>query len=279
MKQLIDRFCQGAREHVRRNGADVWTRDVAEFRQNSDAAVKRRNFRQIPLRSWTNHANRHSHRHRNARPLASEMVGARYRLAVPLSLANLTGASDEIAEELVVYDDLGAGIGSRIAFSEGGEAAQPFRPERQAGRRLQRRDPRPGRNGNRNASERWQTRRRMAEHRSEREDTNSHKSVGTAATYKTTYRHISETKLMINAHQIKEEICDIGRRIYNKGFAAGNDGNITYRLSENEVLCTPTMISKGFHEARAICAPSTWKASSSRAIASAPAKCCCTWRS
>jgi len=56
------------------------------------------------------------------------MVGARYRLAVPMSLANLTGASDEIAEELVVYDDLGAGIGSRIALSEGGEAAQPFRP-------------------------------------------------------------------------------------------------------------------------------------------------------
>ena len=36
---------------------------------------------------------------------------------------------------------------------------------------------------------------------------------------------------MINAHQIKEEICDIGRRIYNKGFAAGNDGNITYRIA------------------------------------------------
>jgi len=57
------------------------------------------------------------------------MLGARYRLAVPLSLANLTGESDEIAEELVVYDELGAGIGSRIALSEGGEAAQPFRPE------------------------------------------------------------------------------------------------------------------------------------------------------
>ena len=30
---------------------------------------------------------------------------------------------------------------------------------------------------------------------------------------------------------LKEEICDIGRRIYNKGFAAGNDGNISARLS------------------------------------------------
>src|SRR6478672_10387123 len=51
---------------------------------------------------------------------------------------------------------------------------------------------------------------------------------------------------MNNLHQIKLEICDIGRRIYNKGFAAGNDGNISYRLGENEVLCTPTMICKGF---------------------------------
>jgi ethanolamine utilization protein EutN len=57
------------------------------------------------------------------------MVGARFPIAVPLSLANLTGQSSEAAEELVVYDDLGAGIGSQIALSEGGEAAQPFRPE------------------------------------------------------------------------------------------------------------------------------------------------------
>jgi len=51
---------------------------------------------------------------------------------------------------------------------------------------------------------------------------------------------------MKNLHQVKLEICDIGRRIYNKGFAAGNDGNISYRLGANEVLCTPTMVSKGF---------------------------------
>ncbi|MEX0714655.1 MAG: class II aldolase/adducin family protein, partial [Pirellulales bacterium] len=38
----------------------------------------------------------------------------------------------------------------------------------------------------------------------------------------------------MNLHKLKEEICDIGRRIYNKGFAAGNDGNISFRLGENE---------------------------------------------
>jgi L-fuculose-phosphate aldolase len=50
----------------------------------------------------------------------------------------------------------------------------------------------------------------------------------------------------VNIHRIKQDICEIGRRLYNKGFAAANDGNITVRVSEHEVLCTPTMHSKGF---------------------------------
>ncbi len=57
----------------------------------------------------------------------------------------------------------------------------------------------------------------------------------------------------MNIHQLKLEICDIGQRIYNKGFAAGNDGNISYRLGENQVLCTPTMISKGFMKPDDLC--------------------------
>ncbi len=51
---------------------------------------------------------------------------------------------------------------------------------------------------------------------------------------------------MQNIHQIKQDICDIGRRIYNRQFAAANDGNITVRVGENEVLCTPTLHCKGF---------------------------------
>jgi L-fuculose-phosphate aldolase len=58
---------------------------------------------------------------------------------------------------------------------------------------------------------------------------------------------------MVNAHKIKQDICEIGRRIYEKGFAAANDGNITVRISENEVLCTPTMHSKGFLKPDDIC--------------------------
>lgn len=56
------------------------------------------------------------------------LAGGSYRVVVPLSLDNLTGQSTAAAEELVVYDDLGAGQGSMIAFSEGVEAAQPFAP-------------------------------------------------------------------------------------------------------------------------------------------------------
>ncbi len=55
-------------------------------------------------------------------------VGARLKLAVPLTLANLRGAAPETDEEVVVWDELGAGDGSLIALSEGAEAAQPFRP-------------------------------------------------------------------------------------------------------------------------------------------------------
>ena len=51
---------------------------------------------------------------------------------------------------------------------------------------------------------------------------------------------------MTNVFKIKQDICEIGRRIYEKGFAAANDGNITVRVSDNEVLCTPTMHSNGF---------------------------------
>jgi len=57
------------------------------------------------------------------------LLGGAYRLVVPLSLASLAAGVRGEAEALVVYDELGAGPGSQIAFSEGGEAAQPFHPE------------------------------------------------------------------------------------------------------------------------------------------------------
>ena len=49
----------------------------------------------------------------------------------------------------------------------------------------------------------------------------------------------------VNEWKLKEQFCDIGRRIWLKGFCAGNEGNHSYRLAEDRVLCTPTGISKG----------------------------------
>jgi ethanolamine utilization protein EutN len=57
------------------------------------------------------------------------LTGASFKLVVPLSLDDLTDGRDESAEEFTVFDELGAGIGSRIAVSEGREAAMPFYPE------------------------------------------------------------------------------------------------------------------------------------------------------
>ncbi len=57
------------------------------------------------------------------------LLGGRFKLVAPLSWDNLAGRWDEPAEELAVFDELGAGVGSRIAISEGREAAMPFHPE------------------------------------------------------------------------------------------------------------------------------------------------------
>lgn len=45
---------------------------------------------------------------------------------------------------------------------------------------------------------------------------------------------------------IAAELCEIGRRAWQRGYCAGNDGNYSVRLSADRVLCTPTGVSKGF---------------------------------
>src|SRR5436305_9559294 len=58
---------------------------------------------------------------------------------------------------------------------------------------------------------------------------------------------------MRDVKKLKKAICEIGDRFYKRGFAASNDGNISVRLSETEVLCTPTMHCKGFLKPKDIC--------------------------
>ena len=38
---------------------------------------------------------------------------------------------------------------------------------------------------------------------------------------------------MVNEFEIKKQICDIGKRIYNRNMVAANDGNISVKLNDN----------------------------------------------
>lgn len=46
------------------------------------------------------------------------------------------------------------------------------------------------------------------------------------------------------AEAVKKEICAIGKKLWMRQFVDGNGGNISYRIGPNEVLCTPTLVSK-----------------------------------
>lgn len=58
---------------------------------------------------------------------------------------------------------------------------------------------------------------------------------------------------MADEYEIKRQICEIGRRIYDRKMAAANDGNISVKLNDHEFLCTPTGVSKGFMTPECIC--------------------------
>lgn len=46
------------------------------------------------------------------------------------------------------------------------------------------------------------------------------------------------------AEAIKREICAVGKKLWLRQFVDGNGGNISYRIGPNEVICTPTLVSK-----------------------------------
>ena len=45
---------------------------------------------------------------------------------------------------------------------------------------------------------------------------------------------------------IKNDIIEVGKRMYTRGYVASNDGNISARIDENRILISPTGVSKGF---------------------------------
>ena len=46
--------------------------------------------------------------------------------------------------------------------------------------------------------------------------------------------------------EARRDILEVGRRMYARGFAAANDGNISARVADDAVWATPTAVSKGF---------------------------------
>lgn len=54
--------------------------------------------------------------------------GARLLATVPTGSSSIGGPEPKDPDLVIVWDELGAGIGSLVAVSDGAEAAQPFRP-------------------------------------------------------------------------------------------------------------------------------------------------------
>jgi len=54
-------------------------------------------------------------------------------------------------------------------------------------------------------------------------------------------------------HTLKEQLCDIGRRLWQRAYVDGNGGNIAIRVGEDIALCTPTLVSKGFMKPEDMC--------------------------
>ncbi len=52
--------------------------------------------------------------------------------------------------------------------------------------------------------------------------------------------------MVTNIAFLSEEIVKAGKRMYDRGYVASNDGNISARLDDERFLITPTGVSKGF---------------------------------
>ncbi len=53
--------------------------------------------------------------------------------------------------------------------------------------------------------------------------------------------------------ELKQRMVDIGKRMWDREYTDGNGGNLTIRVGDNLVLCTPTLVSKGFMTLEQMC--------------------------
>ena len=52
-------------------------------------------------------------------------------------------------------------------------------------------------------------------------------------------------KAYISEEQARRSICETGDKLYNRGFVAANDGNISVKIDDDTIIVTPTGVSKG----------------------------------
>jgi L-fuculose-phosphate aldolase len=53
--------------------------------------------------------------------------------------------------------------------------------------------------------------------------------------------------------RLRQDIVEVGRRMYARGYTASNDGNISVRLDAGRLLMTPASVCKGFMNAQMMC--------------------------
>ena len=50
----------------------------------------------------------------------------------------------------------------------------------------------------------------------------------------------------MDINTVKEQICDVCHKMWQLGWVAANDGNVSAKLEDGTILATPTGISKSF---------------------------------
>jgi L-fuculose-phosphate aldolase len=53
--------------------------------------------------------------------------------------------------------------------------------------------------------------------------------------------------------ELKKQMCEVGRRLWQRAYVDGNGGNIAVRVGDGLALCTPTLVSKGFMKPEDLC--------------------------
>jgi L-fuculose-phosphate aldolase len=79
------------------------------------------------------------------------------------------------------------------------------------------------------------------------------KAVAKAAAAKAFHPAMERLFHSPEAEAIKEEICAVGHKLWQRSYVDGNGGNISYRIGENAVLCTPTLVSKADMQPEDLC--------------------------